>query len=78
MKKDVERSLWQGEEGHLTERFTFNISVLVTDMANSPTRNRSYRSIPNWNREDIVLPNAWIHPSRFTACVRISTAGFSS
>lgn len=41
--------------------FTIYHSVSVTGMASSSTRNRSYRSSPNWNREDIVLLNAWIY-----------------
>lgn len=57
--------------------FTIYHSISVAGMANSSTRNRSYRSSPNWNREDTVLLNAWIYSPRFSTSVRISTAGFS-
>ena len=46
-------------------------------MANHPTRNRSDRSSPDWNREDIVLLNAWIYSYWLPTCVRISTSGYS-
>lgn len=77
----IERSLGLGEEGHVTRRCTFNFNVdlsfLVAVMADSSTGHRSYRSSPNWNREDIVLLNARIYTLGLTACVRISAAGFS-
>lgn len=77
----IERILGLGEEGHVTRRCTFNFNVdlsfLVAVMADSSTGHRSYRSSPNWNREDIVLPNARIYTLGLTACVRISATGFS-
>lgn len=72
-----QKCLGLGEKGHLTKKCIsyFNIypSVSVTSMANSPARNRSYRSGPNWDRKDFSLLNAWIYSSWFSTSVSIPT-----
>lgn len=37
-----------------------------TSMANISARDRSYWSNMNWNREDVVLFNAWIYSSKLS------------
>jgi hypothetical protein len=75
-KREREELCFEKEESYAS-CFSVYHSFSVTGMANSSTRNRSYWSSTNWNREDTVLFNAWIYSSRLSTTVRIPLASFS-